>query len=224
MKKNWSNIYNLGDMIITLNPKGLIHPKESIVHRYLSGVSVPLSSTTEARQPWKSVDFDLVSSIVSSRTFDTVPDEILAIHARVGDILKMPKEKQPSPEDYVSIVTSNRLSERFDRCYIFHGNHRDMGVPATKRYLDALVTALEGSGMKCELVSNSVDDDFCALATAKNFLVGYRTFSWLAASINPNNVIWDVQNPPNFRIQGRLPRDRHNILLSGYQNHLSIKT
>ena len=198
MIKSWNNIYNLADIIITLNPKGLIHPEDSIAHRYLSSVDLPLQENVLGLMPCASVDFDLVSSIVRSRTFDTVPDEILAIHARVGDILKMPKEEQPSPEDYVSIVTSNRLYERFDRCYIFHGNHRDMGVPASKRYLDALVTALEGSGMKCELVSNSVDDDFCALATAKNFLIGYRSFSWLAASINPNNVIWDLQDPPDF--------------------------
>ena len=230
MKKNWNNMYNLADIILTLNPKGLIHPEDSIVHRYLSSVDLPLQEKTDGLMPCASVDFDLVSSIVRSRTFDIVPDEILAIHARVGDILKMPKEKQPSPEDYVSIVTSNRLSERFDRCYIFHGNHTNLGVPASKRYLDMLVTELESLGMKCELVSNSVDDDFCALATAKNFLIGYRSFSWLAASINPNNVIWDLQDPPDFNsfpksMHGKEADDMYKILMrSGYDNHLSIKT
>jgi len=230
MKKNWDNLYNLGDMIMSLNPKGLLHPEDSIVHRYLSSVDLPLQENVSGLMPCASVDFDLVSSIVRSRTFDTVPDEILAIHVRVGDILKMPKEKQPSPEDYASIVTSNRLSERFDCCYIFHGNHTNLGVSASKLYLDELVTALEGLGMKCEFVSNSVDDDFCALATAKNFLVGYRSFSWLAASINPNNVIWDLQDPPDFNTfpksrYGKKADGMYKILMrSGYDNHLSIKT
>ena len=228
-KKKWISIYNLADMIMNLNPKGLLHPEDSIVHRYLSSVDLPIQENAWGLMPsFTELDFDLLSGIVSSRTFETVPDDALALHVRVGDVFKIPKEKPPSPEEYASIISSNGLSESFDRCCIFYGNHTNLMVSASKRYLDELVTALEGLGMKCELVSNSVDDDFCALATAKNFLVGYRSFSWLAASINPNNVIWDLQDPPDFNTfpksnHGKEADDKYRTLLrAGYTNHLRI--
>ena len=51
-----------------------------------------------------------------------------------------------------------------------------------------------------------MNEDFCSLAACKHYLPSIRGFSWLTASINPNNVIWDIFSEKQFHWHVKLDK------------------
>ena len=126
----------------------------------------------------------------------------------MGDILG----HVPPAETYTNIIQKYELNKRFDECILFYGFHKWANVEESHDYLLNLKNKIEKLNLKCNLRSGSADEDFSALATSKCYVAGYRGFSWLSASINPNEVIWDIQNPPDFPWAGRAaPRFRAQL-------------
>ena len=205
----WRTMYNLADMI-RFNQRGklLRCPKDTIGNQYIK------------RHKGVGLDFGLLQEIVRERA-TPMPSSTFVLHARIGDCL----DRCPPVGRFVDIIREHGLSERFDTCNIYSGgwSHKGgRGRAGSQVYINELTEGIKGLGLSCSLVSESVDGDFTALATAPCFVVGYRGFSWLAASINPNEVIWDSQNPPDFKWLSHGNAEKLNQLIAGYENQRSL--
>jgi len=109
---------------------------------------------------------------------------------------------------------------------LFYGNHKknlsDSKIKKSINYLELFKSKIEELNLTCELVSKSADEDFISLATAKCYIAGYRGFGWLAACINPNEVIWDIQDPPAFPWLDN--KDFKEGLIEGYKFYQKNKS
>jgi len=115
------------------------------------------------------------------------------------------------------------LLKSFDSCFLFTGNHNNINERESIQYNLNVKSEIEKLNLNCEIISGSVDDDFSLLSTSECYIAGYRGFSWLSACINPNLVIWDIQDPPNF--PWVYPRSQINQAIQGYdfylENHIA---
>lgn len=217
-------LYNLADLIRFRLRRGLSFGVDTIAYRYISALE-PDSLADFNRQHVDGappVDFGLLRRVIDQRSMqrsDLLDGyEGLTIHARLGDCL----HKCPSVEDITNLLCRHGLTEDFRQCRIHYGNHNDVNIGESKQYLDRLCEAVEALGLASSVVSSRPDDDFVALANAKTLVAGYRGFAWLAACVNPNRVIWDLQQPPLFPWLG-IPANRPQ-LVHGYHHHLSLRT
>ena len=144
------------------------------------------------------VDFDTLSFIIDEKNTFDYDDGVLTLHLRLGDIYNVLEQTIPSVDVYESIIKNNLLHEKCDECHIFYGNHRNVNEDKSQQYIKKLTTKLKNLGFNVHLISSSVDEDFIKLSRCKNYIPSIRGFSWLSASINPNNVFWEIQDPPNF--------------------------
>ena len=87
--------------------------------------------------------------------------------------------------------------------------------------MNQTIDELKSLGIDSTIVSGSVDSDFIELATCRCYIPTITGFGWLAASINPNEVYWDIQNPPHFDYEPN--RKYRSGLVKGYNHHLKIK-
>jgi hypothetical protein len=200
-------MYNLADIIRFKHAKGLNY-EGSIAQEYLRNVSDEVS-----------LDFRLLHQIIESRADDHEHD-CIDIHMRLGDIVSM--QQYSSLYDVVSVVKKYKLNTKYSKCRLFYGNHNKRNIELSNNILAETRDSLEALGLKSDIVSNSVDSDFIQLATSKCFIPTIKGFSWLAASINPHNVYWDLQTPPNF--DWLLNTKFRQEVLDGYNYHLKIKS
>tara|TARA_B110000444_G_C18843142_1_gene600156 strand:- start:3045 stop:3707 length:663 start_codon:yes stop_codon:yes gene_type:complete len=212
------DIYNLSDIVRFKRKHGL-NFKGSIGYEYLMKQQGPFFD-------WGvfdhcSVDFQCLQDIVKKRQSQAKKDTF-AIHVRAFDCI----DKVPDVDVFLKIIKKYNLHSRFRNCMLFYGNHKkgleNSQVKKSESYLKKLKNKIEKLNLTCELVSKSVDEDFISLATAKCYIAGYRGFGWLAASINPNEVIWDIQDPPVF--PWLVNQDFKEGLIEGYEFHKSIKS
>ena len=189
-------IYNLAD-IIKYNYCACrdVWSEESIARMYLDRTHLPA-----AREHWQ-VDFRCLSNIVKEKTKDNeeVPDDVLSIHVRLGDLLcRQLIHTVPDVKQYENLIKRAVVEYGIVRCDIYYGNHRKQFENESQKYIQELIKIIKKLGLEHKFISRSVDDDFCSLATSKHYLPSIRGFSWLTASINPNNVIWDIATDKNF--------------------------
>lgn len=154
---------------------------------------------TYGRSWW--VDFDCLHKIVQEKTKNNeqASDDVLSIHVRLGDLLNRAlKHTVPDVNQYENIIKRLVAEHGIVKCDIYYGNHRKICEDESQQYIQELIKIVKKLGLECEFISRSVDDDFCSLATSKHYLPSIRGFSWLSASINPNNVIWDITTDKDF--------------------------
>jgi hypothetical protein len=212
------DIYNLAD-IVRFKRKSGLNFKGSIAYEYLMKQQEPFFD-------WGVfdhflVDFECLQDIVKKRQ-SQVKEDAFVIHVRAFDCV----DKVPDVDVFLKIIKKYKLHSRFRNCLLFYGNHKkgleNSKIKKSENYLKKLKNKIEKLNLTCELVSKSVDEDFISLATAKCYIAGYRGFGWLAASINPNEVIWDIQDPPIF--PWLINQDFKEGLIEGYEFHKSIKS
>lgn len=216
-KPNRKALYNLSDIIRFKREHGL-NFQGSIAEEYLTIQGPPYYQ--EGFFDNLNIDFKCLQDIVKKRVLNKNNDNCFAIHARVFDYL----HKVHTVDHFIKIINKYKLNIKFSKCLLFYGNHKtnlkQSIIQQSEDYIQQLKNQIEDLGFTCELVSNSADEDFVALATSKFYIAGARGFGWLAASINPNEVIWDFQNPPKFTWEKRYLREG---LLNGYEFHKKIK-
>ena len=187
-------MYNLSDIVRFKKDYGLKY-KDSIAYQYLTEQGPPYY-----RETYNSckIDFECLKSIVEKTCTQRVDDYTFVIHVRAFDVIEL----SPNPDCFIKIIKKYSLHTRFRNCLLFYGNHKkELSDSRIKKWIDnleVLKKKIEELSLTCELVSKSADEDFISLATAKCYIAGYRGFGWLAACINPNEVIWDIQDPPTF--------------------------
>ena len=218
-------LYNFGD-IIRLQQWNKVHKakwyKDNLPRKYL----VKLREEGKAL-PVPFVNFPVLSDVIDSYDFRGNDDSI-NVHLRLGDILG--RGKFPAEDvnyDIASIIKYYDLHATYNKCRLFYGNHNGINETESQNKIQELIVELEELGLQTSWVQgNNVDTDFLELATCKCFIPSTRGFSWLAASCNPNNVYWDVQDPPNFGwvdYTGYYPETMKASVQAGYDYHLSIK-
>ena len=217
--KKWGQLYNLADIVRFNFAKGLDFNKDTIAYQYVDQMDGPLSLTPHDTQAetYKipSVDFELLYEIVSKREATPLSTDTFAVHVRVGDCLTLYPDRIPRSKTFIDIIQKYNLHRRFSKCVIVSGNHNSAALLASKKYILKLKTEIENLNVSCNLVSGDADEDFTILSTAKCYIAGYRGFGWLSASINPNEVIWDIQKPPEF--PWLMNRAWINQLIEGYE-------
>ena len=186
--------YNLADIIKYNLEKGLIFHKESIAYEYIT--KYRKLNTINSRLGIPPIDYALLRKIVlkKSKRLKLLPNNCLAIHIRLGDVL----EEAPNKEDILKIIINEKLNLKCDSCAIFYGFHNDVKINESLKYIDQFCRELKLLNFKVFKYSGKVDDDFILLSTAHYYIAGYRGFGWLSASINSGKVYWDLHNPPFF--------------------------
>ena len=210
-----NDVYNLSDIVRFKRDYGLKY-KDSIAYQYLTEQGPPYHAI------YSKIDFECLKTIVEKKCTQITDDDTFVIHVRAFDVIEL----SPNPEFFIKIIKKYSLHTRFRNCLLFYGNHTkdlsDSKIKESIDYLEVLKNKIEELNLTCELVSKSVDEDFISLATAKCYIAGYRGFGWLAASINPNEVIWDIQDPPVF--PWLVNQDFKESIIEGYEFHKSIKS
>jgi len=251
--------YNLADLVI-FSQRRCIH--SSLKHTIVNEYAIQHPRIDFEKLKWEisppsarfDVDFAGLKAIVERRYNDLYKIEMnddpdfdnkntLVIHLRLGDRLA----KLNTNDFYKSIIDRNGLS-RLTNCHIVWGIHnKDIPQGCTSKAFDESRKAVESLekflrdsyNYNTRIVSRTVDQDFCKLSTSEHLITGDRGFAWLAASINPNNVYWDVQDLderaiyPKFGwlnerwINNNRTLDdiirQHNLLLTGYNYHINNK-
>ena len=208
--------YRLADSIRFNLPPGLAFDESSIAHQYYSRVDMQ-KFTNNKRMPGRQIDFDLLKTIVEEGLEKEVDPNCFVIHCRVGDVI----EHVPDPTTFIDLIKKYRLHEKYHRCKVVTGNHTNRHIDKSREYVLRLQQMVRDLGIECATVSDTVDNDFRLMATCQCLIAGYRGFSWLAASINPNDVIWDIQEAPLFPWLHNKKFIKQ--LVSGYENQLSLK-
>lgn len=185
-------LYNLGD-IIKYNFCAWMDtwPEDSLARMYHDLTSAP--KNTHGKK-W-SIDFECLRNIVAEKTKNDKPrDDVLSIHLRLGDVLRpgVFAHLIPKVDVYENKIKQAAEKHGIVKCDIYYGNHRQLFEAESQQYIQQLKNIITKLGLEHELVSNSADEDFCALATSKHYLPSIRGFSWLTGVVNPNNVIWDI--------------------------------
>ena len=215
-------MYNLADILRFRHKRGLEY-KGSIAEKYLR-----MLDASKLQKPH--IDFDLLKDIVNSYDIGKELD-CICIHLRLGDLLSSHQRHagytNAVVDDIISIVTRNNLHEKYNKCKIFYGNHTGKANTeytdnCSQKIIVTLITNLKKLNIDSVTESNSVDEDFIKIATGECFIPTIRGFSWLAASINPNDVYWDIQDPPKF--DWALIQSARPTLVSGYEFHLKNKS
>tara|TARA_R110001599_G_scaffold280955_1_gene482537 strand:- start:319 stop:957 length:639 start_codon:yes stop_codon:yes gene_type:complete len=205
-------MYNLSDIVRYKKDYGLKY-KGSIAYQYLTEQGPPYYGAAAYNS--SKIDFECLKSIVEKTCTQSADDDTFVIHVRAFDVIEL----SPNPDCFIKIIKKYSLHIRFRNCLLFYGNHNkglsDARIKKSINYLEVLKNKIEELNLTCELVSKSADEDFISLATAKCYIAGYRGFGWLAASINPNEVIWDIQDPPVF--PWLFDQNSKDDLIEGYE-------
>jgi hypothetical protein len=181
--------YRLADFVRFNLREALEYSRDSIAHEYVSNSGVSPNSGPCVCP----VNFDLLFDIVQRRKESQLENRF-SIHLRLGDVIDL----SISPRDYVDLIREQGLDRAYDECLIYYGNHNRVNEDPSQAFIMDLIERLKKIGVRSALAGGSVDEDFVALATSKCLVAGVRGFSWLAASINPHRVIWELQKPPEF--------------------------
>jgi hypothetical protein len=219
-------LYNFGD-IIRQQQWYKVHKatwyKNTIARQYLVKLR---EECDDFPKPF--VHFPLLSSIIDSFDFRGNTDSI-NVHLRLGDILGLGLGGAIAPVNYdvVNIIKKYDLQSTYNKCRLFFANHNGKYVTESQNKVQELIAELEDFGLQTTWIQgNRPETDFLEMVTCKCFIPSARGFSWLAASCNPNNVYWDVQDPPNFGWADYTFDFQETMkasLRAGYDYHLSIK-
>jgi len=197
-------IYNLAD-IIRFNYCACMDfwKEDSIAKMYHKQALVPKRNYSNPRgnKVEGLVDFDCLHKIVQEKTKNNeqASDDVLSIHVRLSDLLQSAFINTiPDVNQYENLIKRAVVEHGIVKCDIYYGNHVGKAEDESQQYIHKLIKIIKKLGLEHEFISRSVDEDFCSLATSKHYLPSIRGFSWLAGTINPNNVIWDINKDKEF--------------------------
>lgn len=161
------------------------------------------------------LNFSLLRTIVEERKISIPKNDAFAIHLRLGDKLESLKKFRTL---LTKVINKHELNIKYNLCRIYYGNHNNKKDKESLEFIDALRDFLQREFfIDLHLISNAVDIDFCNLCNESCLIPTNGGFSWLSASINPNNVIWDIFDNSSYH-----PND-YNQIQSGKLNQLKIK-
>ena len=182
-------MYNLSDSI-RFQLKGGLKFQGSIAKFYLKNIDKNLKKGH--------VDFQLLKDIVDSYKRPQIKNAI-CIHMRLADACNFKcHKKQDVVQETLHIIDQYSLSKVYKKSLIFYKNHINKNERLSQQIIQNLIHHLKKRGINAEWIANDVDEDFISLSTAACYIPTFRGFSWLSASINPNKVFWEIQNPPDF--------------------------
>jgi hypothetical protein len=193
-------MYNLADIIRYNFDVGLDFDHDTIAYKYISQVNSQLVAKGnydyyyKHGNPLPNVEFKLLRDIVNKHQPVERQDDTITIHCRVGDKLR----EYNLINLVVTTIESNNLNKKYKQCRLFYGLHH----PSKKLQSDEIILNLadklmESFNLHTEIVSNDADSDFSDLSNANCYIPTIGGFSCLSASINPNNVIWDIFDTHN---------------------------
>lgn len=221
-----NTIYNLADKIKYHSRSTLeLCDSSTIAYQYINRLnSEDLNTGT-----WKDfyqgdkpvalpdINFSLLRRIVDEKKVPTPEDKAFAIHLRLGDKIGDPVIKNFKTL-LRKLINQYKLNLKYNLCRVYYGNHNNSNHKEGLEFIDSLKTFLQKNFyIDLKLISNEVDIDFCNLCNEPCLIPTMGGFSWLSASINPNNVIWDIYNKSTYN-----PNDYHQIE-SGKLNQLKIQ-
>jgi hypothetical protein len=193
-------MYNLADIIRYNFDAGLDFDHDTIAYKYISQVNSQLISQRNYKYYHKhgnslpNVEFRLLRDIVDKHQPVEKQDDTITIHCRVGDKLG----QYNLIDSVVTAIESNNLNKTYKQCRLFYGLHRDIKkLESDQIILNLSDKLMDRFNLHTEIVSNDADSDFSDLSNANCYIPTVGGFSGLAASINPNNVIWDIFDAHN---------------------------
>lgn len=190
--------YRLGDAILlqngaSLSEKGVTNEqyKNTIGYDYCK-------ATTEC------ANIELVNKLIDEhieKNNFTLAEDELVIHLRIGENKFGPcgnrkdpsKSKTVDSEDEVDKLVS-LVDDNFKRVVIVTAMHQ-VKNPEDSMYksFELLYNKLQNKGFDVSIKSSAnIDEDFCYISRAKNFIPTHGNFSVLAGLCNTNNVKWDI--------------------------------
>lgn len=169
----------------------------------------------EQHKPLPSINYSLLRSIVDKTEVLENQEPAFAIHLRLGDKLI---NKLDISNLLSQIISKHHLNQKYNLCRIYYGFHNSINVEESLDFIKIFKKYI-ASNFSCnvKLISNDADSDFCGLSNETCMIPTQGGFSWLAGSINPNNVIWDL-----FDLSHWHPHDSFQIQ-SGKLNQSKIK-
>ena len=188
-------MYNLGDIIRYNFDVGLDFVHDTIVYKYISQVNSQLVAGKnydyyyKHGNPLPNVEFKLLRDIVNKHQPVEKQDDTITIHCRVGDKLG----QYNLIDSVVTAIESNNLNKTYKQCRLFYSLHNDIKkLESDQIILNLSDKLMERFNLHTEIVSNDADSDFSDLSNANCYIPTTGGFGCLSASINPNNVIWDI--------------------------------
>ena len=163
------------------------------------------------------INFSLLRDIVDEKKVPIPKNNAFAIHLRLGD-----KIRESVISDFKTLlfesIKKHELNLKYKLCRVYYGNHNNKNDKESLEVIDTLRDSLQREFfIDLHLISNAVDIDFCNLCNESCLIPTNGGFSWLSASINPNNVIWDIFDNSIYH-----PND-YNQVQSGKLNQLKIQ-
>jgi hypothetical protein len=163
------------------------------------------------------INFSLLRGIVDEKKVPIPKNNAFAIHLRLGD-----KIRDPVISNFKTLLSElikkHELNLKYKLCRVYYGNHNNTNHKESLEFIESLKNFLkEKFFIDLKFVSNEPDIDFCNLCNEPCLIPTTGGFSWLSASINPNNVIWDMLNNSSCS-----PTDLYQVQ-SAKSNQLKIK-
>lgn len=217
-------MYNLADKIrYHLNSTLDLCDSSTIAYQYINRLNFEDLNTGTLKDFYRKdnpatlpdINFSLIRTIVDERKISITENDAFAIHLRLGDKLDVIKNFRTILH---KLINEHELNLKYNLCRIYYGNHNNKNHKESLEVIDALRDFLQMEFcIDLHLISNAVDIDFCNLCNESCLIPTNGGFSWLSASINPNNVIWDIFDNSSYH-----PND-YNQIQSGKLNQLKIK-
>lgn len=190
--------YRLGDAVLLQNGAAL--PEKGVTNeQYKDTIGYDYCKTTK-----KIGDIGLVNELIDKyikKNNYKIPGNELVIHLRIGENKFGPGGKNENPNKSKTIDTETELDQLINlidkdtsHVVIVTAMHQ-VKNPDNNMYktFESLYNKLENSGYTISVKSSkSVDEDFCYISRAKNFIPTHGNFSVLAGLCNTNNVKWDI--------------------------------
>lgn len=122
---------------------------------------------------------DLFKSVVFSKISHDKPIDRIAIHLRVGDVIKNKNEKGIKgvqsrqrflpPKDY-NLVTEKILPFKDLPVFLVFGMHQHEGLNESISYIEYIYKIFESNGFKVNLQSSTPDEDFLFLCASSHLV------------------------------------------------------
>jgi len=217
-------MYNLADIIRYNFDCGLDFDRDTIVYKYISQVKNKLVTGRnydyyyKHGNPLPNVEFKLLRDIVNNHQPIKKQDDAIAIHCRIGDMLG----RLDLMNAVINVINRNDLNKIYKQCRLYFGTHTNHNKQKSRLLLlNIKDELLRQFNLHTEIISSDVDPDFCSLSNEACYIPTIGGFSWLSASINPNNVIWDIHKDYSNRTcaleQGL------NQIEAGYNNQAALR-
>lgn len=190
--------YRLGDAILLQNGAALSE-KGVTNEQYKNTIGYDYCKATSA-----CADIELVNKLIDThieKNNYVLAEDELVIHLRIGENKFGPHGNRKDPSKSKTIDSEDEVNKLVD---LVDDTFKDVVIvtamhqvkdPSNDMYksFEMLYNKLQKKGFNVSVKSSaSVDEDFCYISKAKNFIPTHGNFSVLAGLCNTNNVKWDI--------------------------------